>query len=442
METFFTLVEPVVILLKLGTSFFDMALTLTVYNHSLEAAGGQDDQAQAASSRFFLIHSTISAVASMLSIIPLGRLADRRGPKMFMVIPQLGSLLGMCFLLVFLFYDLPVEFLFLGSVVYGLSGGPSAYWAGVVALASLGSKQKRRTLKLNVVDFCVGIAGVLGGLLSGYVYQFGHRGLVLLGTAMLLNMASLLHSVFVLTPQIQNSDETDRLLAQGECGERMNRIHIGILISALVLFDLGMTGAENVLTLYVLKPPLSWDSVWAGYGRAATSAMYLSSFLGVLILSSVLGDSALSLLGIVSNCTGMAMMAFAVDSWIYFMARGIMMFACVPMPTLRAMLSKVLDAQQYGRIFGRLQLALTVTELLSTVLFSSIYPLTLNWYSGFCFILSCAISYLSVIPILYKVKRKELSFTKAQTHGIKASLRMRRLRKVRKVRKVFIQDKI
>lgn len=24
------------------------------------------------------------------------------------------------------------------------------------------------------------------------------------------------------------------------------------------------------------------------------------------------------------------------------------MFACVPMPTLRAMLSKVLDAQQYG----------------------------------------------------------------------------------------------
>lgn len=53
-----------------------------------------------------------------------------------------------------------------------------------------------------------------------------------------------------------------------------------------------------------------------------------------------------------------------------------------------------------GRVFGRLQLALAVTELLSTVLFTSIYPLTLNWYSGLCFLLSCAISYLSIIPIL------------------------------------------
>lgn len=324
METFFTLVEPVVILLKLSTSFFDMTLTLTVYNRSLETADGHDDQAQAASSRFFLIHSTISAVASMLSIIPLGRIADHRGPKMFLVIPQLGSLLGMSFLLVFLFYDLPVEFLFLGTLVYGLSGGPSAFWAGVVALASLGSRQKRRTLKLNVVDFCVGIAGVLGGLLSGYVYQFGHRGITLLGIAMLLNMASLFYSVFILNPQIQNTNESDRLLTHRGCSNgRKRKIHVRMLVSALVVFDLGMIGAENVLTLYVLKPPLSWDSVWAGYGRAATNAMYLSSFLGVLVLSRVLDDSALSVLGIVSNCTGMAIMAFAVDSWIYFLGKSI-----------------------------------------------------------------------------------------------------------------------
>ncbi|KAL7867276.1 hypothetical protein AOLI_G00150900 [Acnodon oligacanthus] len=401
MERILTLVEPVVIIHKLGTSFFEMSLTLTVYNRSLEMADGHADQAQAASSRFFLIHSIISAVAAMLSFIPLGRVVDRRGPKVFLVVSQLGSVLGMCFLLVFLFCRLPVEFLFLGSMVYGLSGGTPAYWAGVVALAALSSKQRHRTLKINVVDLCYGIAGVLGGFASGYVYRIGQRGEVLLGMAISLSVVALLYSTFLLSSSGQNNEEKEQLLSRAGRMERTDKVSVGLLMLAMVLFMLGMIGAENVLTLYVLKPPLSWDSVWAGYGRAATDAMYLTSFLGVLALSGVLGDMALSLLGIISNCTGMAIMAFTVESWVYFMARGIMMFACVPMPTLRAMLSKVLDAQQYGRIFGRLQLALAVTELLSTVFFTSIYPLTLDSYSGLCFLLSCAISYLSVIPILY-----------------------------------------
>lgn len=318
MASFLTLVEPVVVMHKLGSSFFEMALTLTVYNRSLEVAGGHPDQAQAASSNFFLIHSTISAVAAMFSSFPLGRVADRQGPKVLLVVPQLGSLMGMCFLFVFLFFDLPVEFLFLGSLVYGLSGGPPAYWAGVVALASLSSKQKHRTLKLNVVDLCVGVAGVLGGLLSGYVYQLGHQGLVLLATAMLFTAAALFHAMFLLSSSRQKGDEKEQLLSSGES---MDKVAVGLLMSAMVLFDLGMIGAEDVLTLYVLKPPLSWNSVWAGYGNAATNAMYLSSFLGVLALSGVLGDMALSLLGIVSNCTGMAIMAFTVEGWVYFMGK-------------------------------------------------------------------------------------------------------------------------
>ncbi|XP_035379127.1 thymic stromal cotransporter homolog [Electrophorus electricus] len=401
MERLLNMMEPVVVIHKLGASFFEMALTLTVYNRSLETAGGQVEQAQTASSRFFLLHSVISTMAAMLSIVPLGRVADRRGPKVFLVVSQLGSVLGMCFLLLFLFCDLPVEFLFLGTAVYGLCGGSPAYWAGVVALAALSSRRRSRTLKLNVVDMCVGVAGVLGGLLSGYVYRVGHQGAVLLGAAITLSTLSLLLSVFFLPTPRGDGEEKEELLREPTGEGRPDAAAGGLLMTAMVVFILGMVGAEDVLTLYVLKPPLSWDSVWAGYGSAATNAMYVSSFLGVLVLSRVLGDTALSLLGIMSNCTGMAIMAFTVESWIYFLARGIMMFACVPMPTLRAMLSKVLDSQQYGRTFGRLQLVLAVTELVSTVFFASVYPLTLHSCSGVWFLLSCAISYLSVIPILY-----------------------------------------
>uniref|UniRef100_A0A4W4HN74 Si:ch211-262i1.4 n=1 Tax=Electrophorus electricus TaxID=8005 RepID=A0A4W4HN74_ELEEL len=380
MERLLNMMEPVVVIHKLGASFFEMALTLTVYNRSLETAGGQVEQAQTASSRFFLLHSVISTMAAMLSIVPLGRVADRRGPKVFLVVSQLGSVLGMCFLLLFLFCDLPVEFLFLGTAVYGLCGGSPAYWAGVVALAALSSRRRSRTLKLNVVDMCVGVAGVLGGLLSGYVYRVGHQGAVLLGAAITLSTLSLLLSVFFLPTPRGDGEEKEELLREPTGEGRPDAAAGGLLMTAMVVFILGMVGAEDVLTLYVLKPPLSWDSVWAGYGSAATNAMYVSSFLGVLVLSRVLGDTALSLLGIMSNCTGMAIMAFTIRN------------------TNRENTFALLLV--LGRTFGRLQLVLAVTELVSTVFFASVYPLTLHSCSGVWFLLSCAISYLSVIPIL------------------------------------------
>ncbi|XP_048831731.1 thymic stromal cotransporter homolog isoform X2 [Brienomyrus brachyistius] len=392
------LVEPVVVINTVGTSFFDTALTLAVYNRTLEQADGQSDHAQALSAQFFLIHQTLASLLSLMSTLLLGHLSDRLGPRVLLVVPQIGSVLAKTFLLFFMLFQLPLAVLYAGSAVYGLSGGSPGYWGGVVSLAALSSEEGRRSLKLNVVDFCSGVAGVLGGLLSGYVYGIGQSGVALILTSLALCTLGLLYSAFLLSYPIPS-------VPRGHSGLQKaapyDRGAVALLFSAMILFFLGMTGAEGVLCLFVLKPPLSWDSVWTGYGRAATSAMYLSSFLGVLLLSHPLGDVELILLGVVSNCTGMAILAFATRSWIYFFARGVMMFACIPMPTIRAQLSKIMDSQMYGRVFGLLQSALAVTEVLSTIFFSSVYPRTLSWYPGLCFLISCTVSYLSVIPILY-----------------------------------------
>lgn len=314
-----TLVEPVVVINKLGTSFFEMALTQTIYNHSLKTTAGDSDQAQTLSSRFLLIQSVVSSVAALLSIIPLSRIADQHGPKVFVVASQMGSVLGMFMLLIFMYSEVPLEFLYLGSLLHGLSGGGPMFWAGVAALAALSSEKGKRTLKLNIVDFCFGVAGVVGGLLSGYLYQIGPS--VLLSIAILVSVVALLYSVFLLSDVRCSESESEPLLPESESVNRMDKISVGILMVAMMVFMVGMVGAENVLQLYVLKPPLSWNSVWAGYGRAATSAMYLSSFLGVLILFNVLGDTALTLVGIVSNCAGMAIMGFAIESWVYFLGK-------------------------------------------------------------------------------------------------------------------------
>ncbi|XP_063056445.1 solute carrier family 46 member 2 [Engraulis encrasicolus] len=508
-----SLLEPLVALHTVGTSFFQLAQTLLVYNRTLELSGGLSDndtdaahdQAQTLSMRFFLLQNIIITVCALLSMVPTTRLAVLYGERARLLCPLLGSLLGMGALLAVLLLRLPLEVLYAGAALHGLSGGSPGFWSAVVALASLQSDRGRRTLKINTVDFCAGAAGVLGGLLSGYVYRLGvggqagqgeQSGVVLVATAMALVATSILYSTFLLSypqhhppplrkqtdnphhppsssppqkvdnprqallpkhppspppspqkvdnprqallpkhppspppppqkvdnprqallpkhppsPPPQHADNNSHqppllLLHRQSPGRHPSsspRAAVVLVALALVLYAVGMHGAESTLTLYVLKPPLSWDSVWAGYGSAATHAMYLSSFLGVLLLSPLLDDTALVLLGVVSNCTGMAIMAFATRSWLYFMARAVMMFSCVPMPTLKAQLSKILDAQQYGCVFGWLQLALSVSNVMSTAVFTLLYPLSLaGGNTGLCFLLSSAVSYSSVIPVLY-----------------------------------------
>ncbi|XP_039623683.1 thymic stromal cotransporter homolog [Polypterus senegalus] len=405
-----TLVEPVVILNSIGCSFYDTALTMVVYSYSNRTAGGHSSEAQVLSARFFLVYDTLTCLTSLLSTALLGRLADSRGQKLLLVVPQVGSILGKTFLLLLLLLRLPLYTLHVGAVVHGLCGGSSAYWSGIDSLTALKSALKTRSLRLNSVDFFSGVAGMVGGFVSGYIYQVkaydGEMGITSTLVGLLVIGAALLYSVFFLiypaaglSGSSSNSGSGGQLAPSGPA--EPDKMAVALLFLSMVLFVLGMAGAENVLSLFVLKPPLNWDSVWVGYGQAATNMMYVTSFLGVLLLSRRISDTALILLGIVSNCTGMAMMAFARHSWLYFLARGVMMFACVPMPTIRSQLSKLLHTHTYGRAFGGLQSCLAVTSLLSTLLFANVYPLTLQCFSGSCFLLSAIISYLSAIPVLY-----------------------------------------
>ncbi|KAI1891870.1 hypothetical protein AGOR_G00148180 [Albula goreensis] len=159
MGCFLSLVEPVVIVSTVGNSFYGTALTLAVYNRTLELTGGQSDQAQALSSHFFLVNSCVTSLLSFVATALLGWLADRHGPRVLLVVPQIGYFLSKFFLLAFVLLHLPLSVLYVEGVVHGLCGGGPAFWGGVISLAALSSDQEQRSLKLNVVDFCSGVAG-------------------------------------------------------------------------------------------------------------------------------------------------------------------------------------------------------------------------------------------------------------------------------------------
>lgn len=60
------------------------------------------------------------------------------------------------------------------------------------------------------------------------------------------------------------------------------------------------------------------------------------------------------------------------------------------------------DKQRFcftGKVFVLLQLSLVTTGVVTSTAYNKIYQSTLNWHSGFCFVLSFLAGCLSLLPL-------------------------------------------
>ncbi|XP_078054176.1 solute carrier family 46 member 2-like [Mustelus asterias] len=414
MDVVLSYVEPVVVVTNVANALFDTALLMVVYDRLNGTSLANSDLAQKEIAQFYMIYNMIYSLAPLLSTVLLGRWADRTGQKILLVVPLLGYLLGRSLLLFTHLLQLPVSVMYGSAVINGLTGGFPAYWSGINAITALRSEAARRSLRLNMLEVASGMAGLLGSLASGHFFLVkvnNQHGLLLISLCLTLYSLSLLYSAFILRyptvcPQSQLPTGVRNLSL------RRYSTQMVLLFICYLLYDFGVTGGENIISIFVLKPPLSWDAVWVGYGKAACYIMFLTSFLGVLVLSNCLTDISLVLMGIISNTAGFTVMAFVKQSSLYFIARSMMLFSCIPMPTIRAQLSKQMEAGSYASIFAWLQSAVALTDVISTVVFNNLYAASLQWHSNISLLLAATVCWFSTIPIVvysWRLNRNDYS---------------------------------
>lgn len=172
-----------------------------------------------------------------------------------------------------------------------------------------------------------------------------------------------------------------------------------MLFVAAILYDLAVVGAMNVLPLFLIREPLSWNAVEIGHGNAAGYVIFITSFLGVFVFSKYFKDITMIMIGVVSFSAGILIMAFVRWTFLFYIARAVMLFALIPLPTIRSMLSKHVEGSSYGKVFVLLQLSLVTTGVVTSTAYNKIYQSTLNWHSGFCFVLSFLAGCLSLLPL-------------------------------------------
>ncbi|CAJ0943722.1 unnamed protein product [Ranitomeya imitator] len=381
-----TLIEPVVAAAQVASSFYDTALLFAVknyYNHSIASLNTSDsDMLQKSISNFYIIHNLILGLVPLLSAYILAKIGDRQRRKVTISVPLFGYLISRSLLLLVILLDWPIEVMFGSAALNGLTGWFTTYWAGVMAWASESSSEQKRSLKFIVIELVYGIAGFI-------VPQHENTGIVNYGhvsSAEPTESSKLLGGIGK-EPPLSTSSVTP------------SRGIIALLFASAILYNVAVDGCVDVLSLFLLNKPLNFNPEYIGYANAAGYMIFITSFLAVFVSSRWFKDVTLILIGIASFTGGIFIMAFVRWTFLFFIARAVMMFALIPLPTIRSVLSKHIQGSSYGKLFVVLQLSLAISGVLTSVVFNKIYQVTLEKFNGTCFIISGIIAIFSLIPI-------------------------------------------
>ncbi|NXC49751.1 TSCOT protein, partial [Penelope pileata] len=436
-----TWVEPVVAGSQVASAFYDTALLLVVKNfynqtNSTVPSHVLEDAQQKAISNFYIIYNLVLGLSPLVSAYGLSKLGDKVHRKIPLCIPLLGYLGSKSLLLLLILLDWPIEVMYGAAALNGLTGGFTTFWAGIMALGSLGSTQNRRSLRLIIIEMVYGLAGFVGSMASGYLFVgFSYRyqeGTVLVSCSIACYAFCLLYSLFVLIVPKPADSCTAKAKSVEEVGSQLpahtgaaesahpsessnqapitpSKLIIIMLFVAAILYDLAVVGAMNVLPLFLIREPLSWNAVQIGHGNAAGYVIFVTSFLGVFVFSKCFRDITMIMIGVVSFSAGILIMAFVRWTFLFYIARAVMLFALIPLPTIRSMLSKHVEGSSYGKVFVLLQLSLVTTGVVTSTVYNKIYQSTLNWYSGFCFILSFLAGCLTLLPLSIVAIKQRLS---------------------------------
>ncbi|KAJ7335371.1 hypothetical protein JRQ81_013312 [Phrynocephalus forsythii] len=421
-----TWIEPVVAGAQLASAFYDTGLLLVVknyYNQTIQVNSTEAVQ-QKAISNFYIVYKLVESLTPLVSAYGLAKLGDLKNRKISICVPLAGYLLSRILLLLLILLEWPIEVMYGAAVLHGLTGGFTTYWASVMALGSQGSSESKRSLRLILIEFIYGLAGFVGSIASGHLFvSFSltyRQGTVLVSLSVALYAFCLVYSLFVLkVPQAggpslavssMGMDHTDNKLAddatesiipetRARAPAVASKLIIIMLFVGAIMYDITVTGAMDVLPLFLIKKPLSWGPEYIGYANAAGYMIFITSFVGVFLFSRFLRDTTMIMMGIVSFSVGILIMAFVHQTYLFYIARAVMLFALIPLPTIRSLLSKHVEGSSYGKVFVLLQLSLVIAGAVTAAAYNKIYQKTLDWFSGFCFLLSCGVGFLSLIPI-------------------------------------------
>ncbi|XP_070798921.1 lysosomal proton-coupled steroid conjugate and bile acid symporter SLC46A3 [Pituophis catenifer annectens] len=386
-------------------------------------------EVQEKASLFAMKTDLCGAIFSILVAFVLVANGDRYGRKISLVLPLMGSLTSSIFLFVMSDLSLPLYLFFVFSLVGGLFGDLATFLGGAFSfVVDCCETQKQKTIRIAVVDLIFGFTSGLGGLVSGYILK-EIDFMWTFAMISLFHMVNIFYVIFCLDETVKVSAIRTQSWREGlkdtlsgvymlfKSSSCKKRILIILLLCTFMTYLFTVFGGLSLYVLYELNAPLCWDAIYIGYGSAVSTSVSVTGFLGIVFLSRYLRDSYLVFIGIFSYMGGSIMTAFANTTLLMMLVRIPSMLLFIPIPVIRAMLSKIVLPNEQGALFACIACLEVVTGTISITVFNTIYAVTVAWFPGFSFLFSagfCIIP-LSLMSWFMYVTRHEEDYAQLPT---------------------------
>ncbi|XP_075887780.1 lysosomal proton-coupled steroid conjugate and bile acid symporter SLC46A3 [Nelusetta ayraudi] len=373
------------------------------------------EEVQRQASLFSLYSELLSTIPSMIVTLMLVAYSDRGGRKITIIMPLVGTLIYTVSLLTVSFFELNVYLIIGASLLSSLFGGLGSFLGGCFAyIADLCEDGRQKTMRMAGVDMMIGLLSGVASISTGYFLNAAGFNWPFL-TSILCQILNLLYAIFVLEETVTkpqaDANSADSVtqrstLKQMICGvyemfaraSSRTRTVLALLILIFTSLSFAYFGGISLLTLYELNKPLCWSEILIGYGSALSFTVFLTSFLGVMLLTYFgVPQLAIVLIGILSIMAGMILLTFTKTTLMMFLVRLPMLLSVMPFPVLRSMMSKIISKAEQGSLFAFLSFVESLTTNTSVAVFNSVYSATVAWYPTFVFMLAAM---LCLVPLI------------------------------------------
>ncbi|XP_049865720.1 solute carrier family 46 member 3-like [Pectinophora gossypiella] len=367
--------------------------------------------------------SVVQTALPTLLVIFMGAWSDRTGNRKFCILlPIIGELL-VCIsnIISTIFFDeIPVEVtMFFEGFFPAITGGWVLMYLGVFSYISDVTSPEARTFRVGLVNLCMTAGIPIGTALSGILLKlWGYYGIFTISG--LIYVLNLIYGLVYLKSRTKKGDkenekknaltlkelgslvkETAAFAFKKREGNMRQKVIITLLIVAIVY---GPGHGERIVFYMYLRYKLKWNAVkFSMYSTYSVITHSLGALFSISVFSKRWGfhDSALCLISIISKLVGSIYIVFVTTDFQMFMLPIIEILNATTWTSLRSMASKLVPSEELGKMNSLFSLVETLAALVFDPMYSGIYRLSIDVFSGAVFIFSAGMLLPAITLLLW-----------------------------------------
>lgn len=311
---------------------------------------------------------SVYAITQFLFAPLVGNLSDKFGRRPVL----LCSLFGFGIDYLFLAFAPSYSWLFVGRVIAGLTGASittaGAYIADV-------STPETRAKNFGMIGAAFGLGFILGPLLGGLLSGLGIRAPFY--AAAILCLLNWLYGYFILPESLKKENrrrfEWKRANPLGTLRLFQRYPVVGSLAICYFLIYLAFQSVQanwNYFTIHVFH----WSETMVGISLAVVGLLVAAVQAGLIrIVIPKLGNYRSVYLGMMMYCIGLALFAFATQSWMMFVFLIPYCLGGFAGPALQAILAGHVPPNEQGELQGGLTSLMSLTAIFGPLIMNNLF---------------------------------------------------------------------